>query len=191
MTLEWLLNYSWMTLEWLLNDSWMTLDDFWMTPECLEWLLLDSLEWLLSKYWRILLEYNLTIISKSGGGLQGSSVTEGSQHYHSATTASVATPTLGYLQLVGGDSGSGSNYEVPRYSHDASHNSQCGCGGGGGPHHSGINNIKKGQSRVIIGWLHVFYSRFTVSEFTIYAWKQLWFTSNNKIMIWWYIFFVT
>ena len=137
--------------------------------------------------WLFIVQFNNDL----GGGLQGSSVTEGSQHYHSATTASVATPTLGYLQLVGGDGGSGSNYEVPRYSHDASHNSQCGCGGGGGPHHSGINNIKKGQSRVIIWWLYLFYSRFTVSEFTIYAWKQLWFTSNNKIMIWWYIFFVT
>ena len=174
MTFEWLLNDSWMTIEWLLNDFWMTLEllfnDSWMN---LEWLLNDSdsrmtFEWLLklplkdswitllSIHWRILLsdslEYNLTIISESGGGLQGSSVTEGSQHYHSATTASVATPTLGYLQLVGGDSGSGSNYEVPRYSHDASHNSKCGCRGGGGPHHSGINNIKKGQSSVIIWW---------------------------------------
>ena len=39
MTLEWLLNDSWMTLEWLLNDSCMTLvwllNDSWMPFECL------------------------------------------------------------------------------------------------------------------------------------------------------------
>ena len=55
-------------------------------------------------------------------------------HYHSATTASVASPDPAYLELVrrSGDSVNSSNssniteYETPRHSHNAS-NSGCSC----------------------------------------------------------------